>query len=394
MNQHYLFFTRNTLPQPRADLVQVSNCANAAANLGYAAVLTYLKPKCDRLTDWFMPFRPQTPDEELTRFYNLHYKLKVAGLPIPDRFKGQTKWTHPSTIVSKYYFPFHIRSRVQIVHSRDWNFIKAAIQNGIPAIYEHHHHEHKQFEPEIVNHPLFQLAVAVADPVRESMIAQGMRSDKLVQLHNGFNQSFTLRQPDAAAQWRMRLLGNCSHLAVYAGGLNAFKGVDLMLDVAQQMPQVKFVFAGGSEAKVQSYQQRSIEMGLQNVTFLGYVLHDQLASLLQAADVLLHPHRSGEEASFTSPLKFFDYLASGAPIVATEIPPLRSFQSAEIIASWCAPDCPSALTNCIAHTLTVYPRRSEGYAHSVEFVQQFSWENRIQRILSYVDKAFQPSLMN
>jgi len=39
---------------------------------------------------------------------------------------------------------------------------------------------------------------------------------------------------------------------------------------------------------------------LSNVKFLGYIQHSQLASLLQAADVLAHP----------SPLKFFDYMAT------------------------------------------------------------------------------------
>lgn len=394
MKRQYLFFTRNTLPQPRADLVQVANCANAAANLGYAAVLAYLKPKIESPIDWLLPFRPQIPEAELTQFYHLHHRLKVAGLPIPDRFSDRSKWTHPSTIVSKYYLPIHIRSRAQIVHSRDWNFVKAAVQNGIPAIYEHHHHENKQFEPEIVNHRLFQLAVTVADPVRESMIAGGMPSDKVIQLHNGFNRSFTVRQPEAAAQWRQKLLGHHHYLAVYSGGLNAFKGVDLLLDAAQHLPQVRFAFAGGTDTQVQFYRQQAIDRELQNVTFLGYVLHNELASLLQAADVLLHPHRSGEEATFTSPLKFFDYLASGTPIVATKIPPLRSFQAADIVAHWCAPDCPLALVNAIAHMLAVYPRRSEGYAHSMAFVQQFSWESRIQKILSYVDKPFQPLLVS
>jgi hypothetical protein len=41
--RYYLFFTSNELPQSRADLVQVTNCANAAGNLGYPTVLTYLK---------------------------------------------------------------------------------------------------------------------------------------------------------------------------------------------------------------------------------------------------------------------------------------------------------------------------------------------------------------
>ncbi|WP_206603140.1 glycosyltransferase [Leptolyngbya ohadii] len=396
------------MPQPRADLVQVANCANAAANLGYAAVLTYLKP-LTQASDWVVPFNPQTPEEQLVRFYNLHHRLRVAELPIPRWFKGQTKWTHPSTIVSKYYFPFYLRSRTQIVHTRDWNFVKAAIQNGIPAIYEHHHHEGKTFEPEIVYHPLFQIAVTVAEPVRESMIAHGMPSDKVIQLHNGFNQSFTVRQPDAAASWRQQLLGdpskvaarsdpskvaarsNRAYLAVYSGGLNAFKGVDLVLKAAKHLPHIQFAFAGGTPEQVEIYQQRSIALGLQNVTFLGYILHDRLASLLQAADLLLHPHRSGEEASFTSPLKFFDYLASGTPIVATEILPLRSFQSAGIAAGWCVPDSSTALIECITHTLDRYPRQPDGYTHSIQFAQQFSWENRIQTILSYVDPAFQPN---
>ncbi|QYO64218.1 hypothetical protein [Leptolyngbya sp. 7M] len=204
MIKHYIFFTRNTLPQPRADLVQVANCANAAANLGYSTVLTYLGQDARlRPTDWMKPFSPQLPDRALKQFYNLHDQLKVAALPIPklcSRLK--TKLTHPSTIVSKYYIPLHLRPVTQIVHTRDWNFVKAAIRCGILAIYEHHHHEDKQFEPEIVHHPLFQIAVTVADPVRESMIQHGMPSEKIIKLHNGFNRSFLVRRPDCWIQSR------------------------------------------------------------------------------------------------------------------------------------------------------------------------------------------------
>ena len=201
----YIFFTRNILPQPRADLVQVANCANAAANLGYSTVLTSLSSgmKWWCPTEWVAPFRPQSADSTLTQFYNLHEKLQVAALPIPwilTRFNQA--WTHPSTIVSKYYFPVYIRSQTQLVHTRDWNFVKAAIQNGIPAIYEHHHHENKYFEPEVVQNPLFQIAVTVADTIREGMIQQGMPPEKVITLHNGFNQTFVVRHPHEAASWR------------------------------------------------------------------------------------------------------------------------------------------------------------------------------------------------
>lgn len=400
MIKHYLFFTRNSLPQPRADLVQVVNCANAAANLGYSSVLTYLD-QSDRLKNPLQllnPFRPDIPDQPLKQFYNIQNRLKVSALPIPGfSSRYQNKWvhkyTHPSTIVSKYYFPFYMRPVTQIVHTRDWNFVKAAVKCGIPAIYEHHHHEQKQFEPEIVHHPLFQIAVTVADPVRESMIQHGMPPEKVIKLHNGFNQLSLVRHTEAAEAWRQKLLVNGQqHLAVYSGGLHPFKGVDLLIEVAKSLPQVLFVFAGGNETQVAAYRQLAAEHQVSNVHFLGFLIQEQLASLLQAADVLVHPHRSGEEATFTSPLKFFDYMASGTPIVATEIPPLMEFKPSGVVAGWCEPDQPVQLSECLRRVLQTHPRRVEGYTKTIQFVQQFSWENRIATVLKYVEDVFKPAL--
>jgi glycosyltransferase involved in cell wall biosynthesis len=241
---------------------------------------------------------------------------------------------------------------------------------------------------------LFQLAVTVADPVRESMVQYGMPPEKIIKLHNGFNQSFLVRHSEAAAQWRQKLLINdYNHMAVYSGGLNPFKGVNLLIEVAKAFPQVLFVFAGGTELQVAAYRQFAAEQQVSNVQFLGYLLHDQLASLLQAADLLVHPHLSGKEASFTSPLKFFDYMASGTPIVATEIPPLMEFKPAGVVAGWCEPDHPDQLIDCIGRVLQSHPRKSEGYAKSIEFVKRFSWENRIATVLSYVEDSLKPALV-
>jgi glycosyltransferase involved in cell wall biosynthesis len=394
MTKHYIFFTRNVLPQSHAHLVQVAHCANAAANLGYSTVLLYLSqgggfPNPLQLLN---PFHPQQPAEDLANFYNLQHNLQVAALPMPwpiDRVGG--KWTHSSSVVSKYYFPVHIRPHTQIVHTRDWNFVKAAVQRGVPAIYEHHHHEHKQFEPDIVHNPLFQLAVTVADPVRDSMIQNGMPPEKVIKLHNGFNHLFLVRQPEAAEAWRKKLLvDDRQHLVVYSGALQPFKGIDLLIDVAKDMEKIQFVLAGGSASQVESYQQQVKDKHLTNVTFLGYLPQNQLGSLLQAADILAHPHCAGLAATFTSPLKLFDYMASETPIVATEIPPLIEFKQTEAIAGWCEPDNPTAFGQCLQHVLKTHPRKAEGYSDSRDWVSQFSWENRIAKILSHVEESVRP----
>lgn len=394
MIKHYIFFTRNALPQPQAHLVQVAHTANAAANLGYSAVLVYLQKSSKFLTpvELIRPFRPRKPDPELAKFYNIEDKLKVAPLPMPwpiDRVRGTL--TNSSTVVSKYYFPVYIRPHTQIIHTRDWNFVKAAIKNGIPTIYEHHHHEQKQFEPEIVRHPLFQISVTVADTIRETMIQNGMPPEKVIKVHNGSNSMFFVRQPEKAEAWRKQLLvDDRQHLVVYSGALHRFKGVDLLVDVAKQLPHVQFALAGGDESQVRAYQQMTREKQVENVTFLGHLMQEHLPSLLQAADVLAHPHLSGEAATFTSPLKLFDYMASGTPILATEIPPLMEFKNSQGIAAWCEPDNPTAFAQCLQQVLSTHPRKIEGYSDSIDFVQQFSCENRLSKILSFVEESLRP----
>ncbi|AFY58059.1 glycosyltransferase [Rivularia sp. PCC 7116] len=392
--KHYIYFIKEEIPKPEAHLVQSTNAANAVANLGYSTVLVYPSKGKEALNpiDLISPFRPRKTPDKLKKYYNLHDKLKVSPLPMPfpiDYVKS--KFTSSNTIASKYYFPFHILPKTKIVHSRDWNFIEAAVKNGVPAIYEHHHHEDKPFAQAIVNNPLFQIAVTVGDTVRQSMIANGMPPEKVIKLHNGYNRLFMERHSQAAKEWRNQLLQNGREkLIVYSGALEQFKGIDILIDVAKQLPQVQFVCAGGKEKQVKHYQQLAQEKGVDNITFLGFILQQELASLLQAADILAHPHCSGKAATFTSPLKLFDYFASGTPIVSTKIPSLTEFENTKAIAAWCEPDSSSEFRASIAQVLETHPRKIEGYSNSIDFVKQFSWENRAAKILSYVDESLKP----
>ncbi|NER46823.1 MAG: glycosyltransferase family 4 protein [Symploca sp. SIO1A3] len=398
MTKHYLFFTRHSLTQPQAHLVQVSNSANAAANLGYSAILCFLEQGWRSLNPIGLihPFHPRKPEAKLSNLYNLQEKLKVAPLPMPSPLTQiKSKWTNSSTIVCKYYCPIHILPYTKIVHTRDWNFVKTAIKHGVPAIYEHHHQEQKLFEPEVAHNPLLQIAVTVAEPVRESMIENGMPPEKVIKLHNGFNQIFLARHPEVAKIWREKLLVNQQQkLIVYAGALRKFKGINLLIEVAKEMPQVQFALAGGNPDEVQHYQQLAQDKQTPNVTFLGHMPQNQLATLLQAADILVHPHCSGNAAATTSPLKLFDYLASGTPIVATEIPSLMEFKSSSAIAGWCEPDNPTQLAQSLQQVLATHPRKIEGYTDNFDFVSQFSWENRIRKIIGYVEDSKRPKISN
>lgn len=394
--QHYLFYSdRLSLKPDTAHEIHDVLCANAAANLGYSTVLAYLKPQWDQFNPfaWLNPFQPQKPDPTFRDFYNVQPQLQVAPLPLPWFSQAPTsKWTHPSTLACKYYFPWHLYKTTALVHTRNWNFAKAAVKKQVPAIFELHHFRTTPMEPEIVKSPYFQVAITQSELTRASLVEQGMPEEKAIAMHNGFETVFLKREPEEAAAWRRELLPpGCQHLAVYSGALYRFKGVDLLIDVAQELPDVQFVLTGGTPEQVAAYQDKAKHRQVNNLSFLGWILPRQrLVSLLQAADVLLHPHCSGKEADFTNPVKFFQYLASGTPIAATTISPLKPFQQPELAIAWCEPDNPVHFAQCIRQVLQHYPYQETGYGENGRYSQQFSWENRIANILQQVQPQFRP----
>ncbi|MBD2260900.1 glycosyltransferase [Pseudanabaena sp. FACHB-2040] len=394
--RHYLFYSDRLSLQPdTAHEIHDVLCANAAANLGYSTVLTYLQPQSGQFNPlaWLHPFKPQKPDPEFLAFYNVQPRLQVAPLPLPwFAHQSTSKWTHPSTLVCKYYFPWHFLRTTQLVHTRNWNFAKAAVQKQVPVIFELHYFRKDPLEPEIVNSPYLQVAITQSELTRASLIKQGMPEEKAIAMHNGFETVFLKREPDQAADWRRELLQvGRQQLAVYSGALYRFKGIDLLIEAARELPQVQFVLTGGTPEQVAAYQDKAKQRQAKNVTFLGWVLpRERLVSLLQAADVLVHPHCSGKEAEFTNPVKFFQYLASGTPIAATAIPPLKPFQQPQLAMAWCEPDEPIQFARCLQQVLQQYPRQSAGYSQNRHYSQQFSWENRIANILQQVKPQYRP----
>lgn len=399
MKNKYIFFSRTISLKPdTAHEIHDVLCANAAANMGYSSVLLYPDSQrgCWNPQGLFSPLHLIQPDQKFVEFYGVQDKLQLAILPMPwpiDCVGG--KFTSASTVLTRYYLPIHLLPHTKIVHTRDWNFAKAAVKNQIPTIYERHYFQENKFDPEIVNSPFFQIAITQSEPIRQSLIEQGMPTEKVVWLHNGFEKSFLLRQPEEAEEWRKELLGNeRQYLVVYSGALYPFKGVDVLIDAAKKLPQVQFVITGGKEEQVTAYQQQAREKQVDNVKFLGWILPRQrLVSLFQAADILAHPHCSGKSANFTNPVKFFQYMASGTPIVITEIPPLMLFKDMPLSAVWCEPDHPKQLAKAIEQGLEIYPRKTTGYINNIELAKQFSWENRAEKILSYVDESLRPPIV-
>lgn len=108
-------------------------------------------------------------------------------------------------------------------------------------------------------------------------------------------------------------------LALYAGSLEERVDVDALEACARDLPDWTFVLVGHFATP-----DLFAALGrLPNVQLRGLEPRPTILAMMAAADVCLVPHRSTPMSVAMSPLKLFEYLGSGAPVVATDLPPMR-----------------------------------------------------------------------
>lgn len=107
-------------------------------------------------------------------------------------------------------------------------------------------------------------------------------------------------------------------LVVFLGVLNAYQGVDLLLDVMSilkpRTPKIHFLLMGYPE---QAYRQKAIDRGLGDmVSFTGRIDYAEAAEMLCAGDLAISPKLSLSEANG----KLFNYMACGLPTLVFDTP--------------------------------------------------------------------------
>jgi glycosyltransferase involved in cell wall biosynthesis len=170
----------------------------------------------------------------------------------------------------------------------------------------------------------------------------------------------------------------------YAGHLYAWKGVDVLLEALARLPGARGLVIGGHDrepdlARVKTLAER---LGITpRVIFTGLVAPPSVGGLLRTADVLALPNpASAISTQFTSPLKLFEYMAAGRPIVASDLPAIREVLRDEVTALLVAPGDPDALAKAIVR-LSADPALASTLAReAAAAVTDFSWKRRAERL--------------
>ncbi len=118
---------------------------------------------------------------------------------------------------------------------------------------------------------------------------------------------------------------------------------------------------------------------LPNFYFLGNKKFEELPAYQKAIDVCMIPYRVTEETMFISPLKLYEYMSAGKPIVSTPLPEVKEFNGIVKIAN-SAQDFINNISEFLNND------NSEIIKKSLEIANNNSWDNRVLQMSDIIIK--------
>lgn len=168
---------------------------------------------------------------------------------------------------------------------------------------------------------------------------------------------------------------------VYTGSFQGWKGLQTAVEAAKLLPKVEWYFVGG-EAKGLG---KSLPV---NVHTIPWHQSPKTAPEWQSgADMLLlsGTNKNKYSSRYTSPVKVYEYMAAGKPIIAARTSALKQVIS-EKEAFFYEPDDANSLSDTVKKALT-HPEDFKEEAEKLkEHAKKFTWENRAKQITEFMHK--------
>ena len=224
--------------------------------------------------------------------------------------------------------------------------------------------------------------ISISENLKKNFLNMGFKDADVLVAHDGVDlNNFSTPISKEEARGRVNLSKD-SKIAMYTGHLFPWKGADILGETAKLIPNMEFVFVGGMDADIENFKNKFSKV--KNISVLGHRSHKEIPVFLRAADILVLPNSAKEDISgYTSPLKLFEYMASGRPIVSSDLPSIREILN-ENNSVLVRPDSPEELARGIKLILD-RTDSGEGLAKKAfEDVKNYTWERRASKIASFI----------
>ena len=266
---------------------------------------------------------------------------------------------------------------------------------GIPTVYDAHHPPVNRIAEAIVgsfssSKNLLGMSFN-SRGLREIYSHLGIAGRNPVVAPNGFELEAFEKESDISSL-RARLgLPLDRKIVCYCGNTYRGRGIEILVRAAAEIPEVEFLIVGGRERDNALWREMARQSGATNFRMEGFVAQREVSSYLLASDVLVMPYSSGvtirdgtEAGKFTSPLKLFEYLAAGKPIVATGVPSVLEILTPGENSVVTPPDDAEEFIEALGLMLCDSELCARISQCARSDAAEYTWEKRVERIIDGV----------
>lgn len=314
-----------------------------------------------------------SPSNKRNKNISTEYQWKKIGMS-----QSYPRGIKQTIFLLKSFFLVY-KFKPDIIYTRDifiaWFYKKI-------AVYE----IHKPFTTKIGNLVFKSIAskikiVAISQALKNFIVEKyKLDENNILVAHDGVDLDiFNIREDKNVLVKRYLNLPNDNFIALYSGSLQKGKGAELIIKAAVDLPNTSFVIIGGDQKQIDNFQDVPA-----NVYFFRRKLQREIPFYLKAADLLILPMNSNlSYGLYASPLKLFEYMASGTPILASDFGAIGEVLN-EGNAFLFNPDSINDLIEKIKYISNNNEKAIRVANESLRVVKEYSWQKRAMSILNFL----------
>ena len=377
-----IYIANITLPSERTHGIQIMKTCEALAQSGEQLELWITNRKKGGKERIF-------PDD-IFDFYGIKHKFPIKKIPVLEFLSKKCKayfYLESFSFIVMIFFAL-LRERGDfIIYTRDESVQFLGLFTGKKFFWEAHIDLKFNFLRKIRLKKICGI-IAISESFKNIIINKyGVNPDKISIAHDAVDlEEFSNFLPQKKARELLNMPQD-KKIVLYVGGVMKKKGIFVLLDTAAMMNsdwlfEIVGWFVHDESDKAKKYVE---ERKIDNVVFRGYAPRNEIINYLAAADALVIPNSSLYEETrlFTSPMKLFEYMSSGRPIVASATPTMLEILN-EKNAVLVEPDNPEALKNGLFKIFQNKDLAESLAENSKKDVQNHTWTKRAAKISAFI----------
>ncbi|MGH1440777.1 MAG: glycosyltransferase family 4 protein [Cellvibrionaceae bacterium] len=176
----------------------------------------------------------------------------------------------------------------------------------------------------------------------------------------------------------------------YFGHLYSGRGIDIIEGLAVINKNFAFIVYGGNDKEITDFRKNNSSS---NLFFMGHISPERVQTAMSMMDVLLMPYQKSvsvgvkgvDTAQWMSPMKMFEYMSTGVPIISSDLPVLREVlthgENALLAKADSVEEWSSALQQIyVSKSL----EKKLGRSAFREYQDKYTWKKRVEIMMSFL----------